>query len=48
MSSYMTNTNVFFFPPAGMMFCHCENRDPADILKLNVPQVSSRETDWAT
>jgi hypothetical protein len=31
-----------------MMFCNCENRDPAGILKLKVPQVSNKGTDCAT
>jgi hypothetical protein len=35
------------------MFCNCENRDPAgilkyDVLKLNIPQVSNKGTDCAT
>jgi hypothetical protein len=31
-----------------MMFYNCENRDPAGILKLNVPQVSSKGIACAT
>jgi hypothetical protein len=30
------------------MFCNCENRDPAGILKLNVPQVSNKGIYCAT
>jgi hypothetical protein len=31
-----------------MMFCNCENGDPAGILKLNMPHVSNKGTDCAT
>jgi hypothetical protein len=31
-----------------MMLCHCENRDPAGVLKLNVPQVFNKGIDCAT
>jgi hypothetical protein len=31
-----------------MMFCNCENWDPAGVLKLNIPQVSNKGTDCAT
>jgi hypothetical protein len=30
-----------------MMFCNCENRDPAGIVELNVPQVSNKGIDYA-
>ena len=31
-----------------MMFCNSENKDPDGVLKLNVPQVFNKGTDWAT
>jgi hypothetical protein len=30
------------------MFCKFENKDPDGLLKLNVPQVSNKGTDFAT
>jgi hypothetical protein len=43
----MTNLNWIFLQ-ARMMFCNCEKRDPAGLLKLNVPQLSNKGTDCAT
>jgi hypothetical protein len=46
MRSYVANIERVF--RARMLFCNCENRDPAGVLKLNVPQVSNKGTDCAT